>query len=316
MINLIHVNADQVPIFAAARGDEYFRGRYNIGCWFWELSQFPDEWYSSFQRFDEIWAASSFIQDSLARVSPIPVVRMPLALPPKPQIDHKLNRSDFGLPFDAFIFLFTFDFASILERKNPVGLIKAFKMAFGDRDDVMLLLKVAHSEIYLSEVDLLKTAACAKNIRIFDRLLQRPEMNALLSVSDCFVSLHRSEGFGIPIAEAMLLEKPVIVTAYSANMDFTTPANSFLVKYKLIEIDHDYGPYRKGWVWADPDLDHAAELMRYAYEHRDVCIETGRRAKEEILQLFHPEVVGKQIVDRLRRLSCVEAQKVPSAQIE
>ena len=98
-INLIHVNADQVPIFAAARGDEYFRGRYNIGCWFWELSQFPDEWYSSFQPFDEIWAASSFIQDSLARVSPIPVVRMPLALPPEPQIDHKLNRSDFGLPY-------------------------------------------------------------------------------------------------------------------------------------------------------------------------------------------------------------------------
>ena len=133
---------------------------------------------------------------------------------------------------------------------------------------------------------------------------------------DCFVSLHRSEGFGIPIAEAMLLEKPVIVTSYSANMDFTTPGNSFLVKYKLLEIDHDYGPYRKGWVWADPDLDHAAELMRYAYEHRDICIETGRRAKEEILQLFHPEVVGRQIVDRLRRLSCVEAKKVPSAQIE
>ena len=300
-INLIHINADQVPIFAAARGDEYFRGRYNIGCWFWELSEFPQEWYSSFRPFDEIWAASSFIQDALARVSPIPVVRMPLALPPRPQIDHKVNRSDFGLPSDVFIFLFTFDLASILERKNPVGLIKAFKMAFGDRDDVMLLLKVAHSEIYPSEVDLLKTAACTKNIRIFDRLLQRPEMNALFSVSDCFVSLHRSEGFGIPIAEAMLLEKPVIVTSYSANMDFTTPANSFLVKYKLIEIDHDYGPYRKGWVWADPDLDHAAELMRYAYEHRDLCIETGRRAKEEILQLFHPDVVGRQILDRLRR---------------
>src|SRR5262249_15897075 len=150
-INLIHVNADQVPIFASARGDEYFRGRYNIGCWFWELSQFPDEWYSSFQPFDEIWAASSFIQDSLARVSPLPVVRIPLALPPEPQIDRNLSRSYFGLPFDVFIFLFTFDFASVLERKNPLGLIKAFKMAFGDRDDMILLLKVAHSESYPAE---------------------------------------------------------------------------------------------------------------------------------------------------------------------
>ena len=313
-INLIHVNADQVPIFATVKGDEYFRGRYNIGCWFWELSQFPEEWYSSFQPFDEIWAASSFIQDSLARVSPVPVVRMPLALPPDSQIDCDINRSDFGLPYDVFIFLFTFDFASILERKNPIGLIKAFKKAFGDRDDTMLLLKVAHSESYPAELDLLKAACSTSNIRIFDRLLSRREMNTLLSTSDCFVSLHRSEGFGIPIAEAMLLEKPVIVTAYSANMDFTTPANSFLVKYKLTEIDRDYGPYRKGWVWADPDLDHAAELMRYAYEHRDVCIETGRRAKEEILRLFHPEVVGRQIRERLRRFPTLEGVKVRPAQ--
>jgi hypothetical protein len=300
-INLIHVNADQVPIFAALKGDEYFRGRYNIGCWFWELSQFPPEWHSSFEPFDEIWAASSFIQDSLARVSPVPVVRMPLALPPEPQFDHNLKRSDFGLSSDVFIFLFTFDFASILERKNPLGLIEAFKRAFGHRDDTMLLLKVARSESYPSELDRLKTAACASNIRIFDRLLGRPEMNALFSISDCFVSLHRSEGFGIPIAEAMLLEKPVITTAYSANMDFTTPANSFLVKYKLIEIDHDYGPYRKGWTWADPDLDHAGELMRFVFENRDVCIETGRKARREILQLFHPAVVGRQMQDRLRR---------------
>jgi Glycosyl transferases group 1 len=301
--NLIHVNADQVPVFVAMKGDEYFRERYNIGCWFWELSQFPQEWYSSFQPFHEIWAASSFIQDSLARVSPVPVVRMPLALPPECQINHALNRSDFGLPFDAFIFLFTFDFASILERKNPVGLIKAFKTAFGDRDDTILLLKVAHSESYPSDLDRLKAACSTSNVRIFDRLLTRQEMNTLLSMSDCFVSLHRSEGFGIPIAEAMLLEKPVIVTAYSANMDFTTPANSFLVKYKLTEIDRDYGPYRKGWVWADPDLDHAAQLMRYAYENKDACIETGRRGKREILQLLHPSVVGKQILDRLSRVT-------------
>jgi Glycosyl transferases group 1 len=302
-INLVHVNADQVPVFAALKGEEYFRGRYNIGCWFWELSQFPEEWYSSFRPFHEIWAASSFIQDALARVSPIPVVRMPLALPPECQIDRDLDRSGFGLPSDVFIFLFTFDFASILERKNPLGLIKAFKTAFGDRGDTMLLLKVAHSESYPAERDRLKVAGSTSNVRIFDRLLTRPEMNNLFSMSDCFVSLHRSEGFGIPIAEAMLLEKPVIVTAYSANMDFTTPANSFLVKYKLTEIDRDYGPYRKGWVWADPDLDHAAELMRYAYENRDVCIETGRRAKKEILQLFHPTVAGKRMQERLRRLT-------------
>jgi hypothetical protein len=308
-INLTHVNADQVPIFAATKGDEYFRGRYNIGCWFWELSQFPQEWYSSFQPFHEIWAASSFIQDSLARVSPVPVVRMPLALPAESPIDHDLNRSAFGLPFDVFIFLFTFDFASVLERKNPLGLIKAFTMAFGDRSNVLLLLKVIRSESYPSELNMLKAACSTNNVRILDRVLSRLEMNTLISISDCFASLHRAEGFGLSVAEAMLLEKPVIVTAYSANMDFTTPANSFLVKYKLTEIDRDYGPYRKGCIWADPDLDHAAELMRYAYENRDVCMSTGRRAKKEILQLFHPTVVGKQMQERFRRLAQLETGK-------
>ena len=302
-INLTHVNADQVPIFAAKKGDEYFRGRYNIGCWFWELSAFPQEWYSSFQPFHEIWAASSFIQDSLSRVSPVPVVRMPLALPAESPIDPNLNRSAFGLPVDVFIFLFTFDFASVLERKNPLGLIKAFTMAFGDQSNVLLALKVIRSVSYPAELNTLKAACSTGNVRILDRVLTRLEMNTLISVSDCFASLHRAEGFGFSIAEAMLLEKPVIVTAYSANMDFTTPANSFLIKYKLTEIDRDYGPYRKGSIWADPDLDHAAELMRYVYENRDVCISTGRKAKKEILQLFHPTVVGKQMQERLHRLA-------------
>jgi glycosyltransferase involved in cell wall biosynthesis len=303
-VNLVYVNAVQVPIFAAVKGEAYFRGRYNIGSWFWELSQFPQEWYSSFEPFDEIWAASSFIQDSLARVSPVPVVRVPLALPPQPQIDHNLNRSDFGFPGDAFIFLFIFDFASVLERKNPVGLIKAFKMAFGDRSDAMLLLKVVHSKSYPSELKVLKAACLNSNVRILDRVLNRPQLNALLSISDCFTSLHRSEGFGIPIAEAMILEKPVIVTSYSGNMDFTTPANSFLVKYKLVEIDRDYGPYRKGWVWADPDLEHAAELMRYVYENRAKAGEAGHRAKQDILELFHPTVMSRQIRDRLIGIGC------------
>jgi Glycosyl transferases group 1 len=311
-INLAHINADQVPFFVAMKGDEYFRGRYNIGCWFWELSHFPQQWYSSFQPFHEIWAASSFTQDSLARVSPIPVVRMPLAVPAESPIDHDLNRSAFGLPSDAFIFLFTFDFASVFERKNPLGLIKAFTMAFGDQSNVLLLLKVIRSESYPSELKMLKASCSTNNIRILDRVLSRLEMNTLISISDCFVSLHRSEGFGISIAEAMLLEKPVIVTAYSANMDFTTPANSFLVKYKLTEIDRDYGPYRKGWVWADPDLDHAAELMRYTYENRDVCISIGRRAKKEILELFHPTIVGKRMQERFRRLSRIETEKLPA----
>jgi glycosyltransferase involved in cell wall biosynthesis len=163
---------------------------------------------------------------------------------------------------------------------------------------------VIHSKSYPAELKALKAACINSNVRILDRVLNRPQLNALLSVSDCFASLHRSEGFGIPIAEAMVLEKPVIVTSYSGNMDFTTPANSFLVKYKLVEIDRDYGPYRKGCVWAEPDLEHAAEFMRYVYENRAKAREVGQRAKQDILEFFHPRVVSRQIRDRLFRIAC------------
>jgi glycosyltransferase involved in cell wall biosynthesis len=301
-VNLVHINADQIPNFASQKGESYFKGRYNIGCWFWELSQFPEDWYSSFDFFNELWAPTSFIQDALSRVSPIPVVKMPLALSPKLEVIEHLTRADFGLPEDSFIVLAILDFASVMERKNPIGLIEAFRLAFGTKNEATLILKVAHSEQYPSEAEALKRACATNNVRIIDRILSRQEMNTLLYLCDCYASLHRSEGYGLPIAEAMTLGKPVVVTAYSGNMDFTNPANSFLVKYKLTEIDRDYGSYRKGWVWADPDLDHAAELMRSVYENTDLTTAIGNRARENIQQLLHPKVVAQQLRERLVRI--------------
>src|SRR6185503_1426912 len=143
---------------------------------------------------------------------------------------------------------------------------------------------VAHSEQYPRESAALRCACAASNVRIIDRILSRQEMNTLLSLCDCYASLHRSEGYGLSIAEAMTLGKPVVVTAYSGNMDITTPAISLLVKYRLTEIDRDYGFYRICWVWADPDLEHAAESLRYLYENRNKAQQIGSRAKQDILE--------------------------------
>ena len=302
-VNLIHINADQVPIFCAEKGAQYFTGRYNIGYWFWELSQFPDIWYPSFRPFDEIWTASSFIHDALARVSPVPVVRMPPALSAELSSTKSLSRNELGIPLDEFLFLFMFNFGSVLERKNPLGIVEAFKRAFSKRDNTTLVLHVAHPEHDPAAAEVLNLACRESKIRIIDRLMNRVESNTLMAMCDCYVSLHRSEGFGFTIAEAMALEKPVIVTAYSGNMDFTSPGNSLLVKYKLVEIDRDYGPYRKGWVWADPDLDHAAQLMRDVYENMAKAQEIGRQAKQDILELLSPRAVGQQIADRLMRIA-------------
>ena len=301
-VNLLHVNADQVPMVASQLGDAYFRGRYNIGYWFWELSHFPEEWSSSFEYFDEVWVGSNFVLDAISRVSPIPVVRMPLALRERADKVGRGDRSHLGLSAESFVFVFMFDFHSFIARKNPLGLIEAFKMAFSDEDDVWLILKSAHSGTNAADFEAVKAAATGAKIKLVDTVLSEGETTALLSMCDCYVSLHRSEGFGLPIAEAMSLGKPVIVTAYSGNMDFTTPSNSLLVKYRLVELDLDYGPYKKGSFWADPNLDHAAELMRYAYENRDASNAVGRRAREDVLQLFHPRVVGRHMHDRLQRV--------------
>jgi glycosyltransferase involved in cell wall biosynthesis/tetratricopeptide (TPR) repeat protein len=303
-VNLIHVNADQVPVFASRKGVAYFRGRYNIGCWFWELSDFPEEWYPSFEYFDEIWAASSFIQTALSRVSPIPVIRIPLSLAPEVQATSGLDRAYFGLSNNSFIFLSMFDCDSTLERKNPLGVVEAFKMAFGENDRAFLFLKSAHANHNPSALETVQTAVSkAKNIRIVDKVFSRAEINALVATCDCYVSLHRSEGFGLPIAESMRLAKPVIVTGYSGNMDFTTPQNSFLIDYQLSTINEDHGPYRKGYVWADPDLNQAAELMRHVYENVEKAREFGRRARQDILELLSPRAVGQQISQRLMRMA-------------
>jgi glycosyltransferase involved in cell wall biosynthesis len=309
-INLIQLNADTAPEFMDIVGKEYLKDRYNIGYWFWELSDFPREWQSSFFGFDEIWVGSNHGLDALSRAAPVPVVRVPVAIPEQLELSDS-SRGDLGLPDDHFVFLFIFDFMSVTERKNPLGLIQAFKNAFSRKDKALLVLKGSHADRAPESFRQISRAAQGANIKIMDAVLSRPDINRLADLSDCYVSLHRSEGFGLTMAEAMSLEKPVIATAYSGNIDFMTPANSFLVKYRLVELERDFPPYRKGCVWADPDLDHAAEQMCQVFENRELAKEIGRQAREDILKLLHPSVVGRLIKERFLRIS--QSGKAPLA---
>ena len=303
-INVVQVNADQVPFFHQVRGQDYFSDRYNIGYWNWELSEFPAEWLSSFDYFDEIWVASTFVLDSVSRVSPIPVIRIPFSMLERPVI-RIVNRSHFDLPGETFVFLFMFDFHSFLARKNPTGLIEAFKRVFPSGNEATLLLKCSHSSP--DDLKQLHDAIGDANVRIIDGVLSRDEIDGLLQVSNCYVSLHRSEGFGLTIAEAMSIGKPVIATDYSGNVDFMTPGNSFPVKYGLTQIDSDYGPYKAGYTWAEPDLNHAADMMRFVFENRDQAREVGHRAQQDVSSLLHPKAVGAMIKQRLMRVSSLSA---------
>jgi 2-polyprenyl-3-methyl-5-hydroxy-6-metoxy-1,4-benzoquinol methylase/glycosyltransferase involved in cell wall biosynthesis len=307
-INLIHLNADALSDFVECRERSYFEGRVNIGFWAWETSAFPREWWNRFQHLDEVWVGSDFVLDAVSRVSPIPVIKTPLAV-----LDHSsykpLPRSSFGLSDKTFILLFAFDYMSIAERKNPMGVVQAFRKAFSGRDDVMLVLKCGHCEAYPREAAMLRAACKGANIRILDKVSSRHEVSSLMSAADCYVSLHRSEGFGLTMAEAMSLGKPVIATGYSGNMEYMTAANSYLVKYELIPIATPHGPYHTG-EWADPDLDHAASLMRFVFENPGAAKEVGNRARADIRRTTSPRAAGTTMRNRILRLA--ELGKIPA----
>lgn len=301
-VNILNVNADMVAYIANRLGLKWFENKYNIGYWFWELENFPKKFKLSFRCFDEIWVASDFCRASISKVSTLPVVKMPPAVEVK--LKSSYNRSFFGLNEDSFVFLYIFDLMSYLERKNPFAVISAFRKAFsGCRDkNVMLVLKFSGSQrrgfVYKS---ILK-AIQGLPVKIISSYMDRDSVYGLLSVSDCYVSLHRSEGFGLTIAEAMYLGKIAIATAYSGNMEFMNKENSLLVNFDMKKIDRDIGPYKRGNYWADPDVNHASELMKRAYEDKHNMDNLRVDASRYIRNNFSYDSLSRQFKHRLKEI--------------
>jgi glycosyltransferase involved in cell wall biosynthesis len=298
--NLVHLNGDNMAAFAAARGRAYFRDRYTIGYWFWELSRWRDDWIDGFNHVDEVWVASEFTRACLADVSPVPitVVPLPFVLPEPPP----LGRAHFGLPEAATLFLLTFDVSSQTERKNPFGAIRAFRRAALTHGTAALVLKFTNGEYDREAVRRLNEEAEGLDVVMLDGYMSRPELTALMNACDCCLSLHRSEGFGMTIGEAMLLGKPAIATNYSGNVDFMTDENSYLVDYRIVPLTRDYGPYMRGNVWADPDLAQAARFMREVALDRGGALEKGRVARRDMLRDRVPETTGVRVRERLEAI--------------
>lgn len=312
-VNLIRVNARDLWRVADAFGVEYFRSRYNVAAWTWELPELPDDWRRSFEFFDEIWVPSRFVRDAVAQAAPIPVVTIPHAIEGDSPDVAALDRAELALSRDAFVFLFVFDFASQAGRKNPLGLIEAYARAFGGRADIVLVLKTVHADDFHADARALREASAGRRVTMVDGVWEPARVRRLLAMCDCYVSLHRSEGFGLTLAEAMGLGKPVVATAYGGNVDYMTPENSFLVPYRLVTIERDHGPYRKGGSWAEPDLDHAAALMRHVYLNRAAAAAAGARARQEIRDVLHPRAVGRLMAQRLLAAGAPPTPAVASA---
>ena len=309
-VNIIVVNADSLPSFLDRFGTDIVEGRYNIGVWAWEVEALPTDLADSARYLDEIWAISRFTADAIAGAVQCPVFPFPLSgsmrQPPS------VPRQELGLG-DDFLFLFCFDFNSLFDRKNPLGAITAFELALPTGRGARLLIKTTNGFHYPQQLERLNSAALGHpSITIVDGYLTTEQQSALMNACDAYLSLHRSEGFGLTLLEAMAFGKPVIATAYSGNLDFMTEDNSYLVPYRMVGIPSGCGPYPDTSNWADPDLEAAAKMMRRVLTRRDEARDKAGRARMDVERLHSPAVRARLISERLQAIrNLMPGQRAP-----
>ncbi len=298
-INLFHINPPESHDLEHHYGGAFFENRYNIAYWAWELPEFPDDWVTACRYYDEIWCPSRFVADSIAQKAPLPVVVMPHSV--QPTLAEKNWRSHFQLPADRVVFLFAFDFNSYLERKNPLGVVEAFRRAFNGEHNASLVLKHHSGTLHPGDYARLRQAiGDTAHVHEIPSSLSRDELTGLQSACDVFVSLHRSEGFGLNLAECMALGKPVIATDWSGSAEFLNAGNGCPVRCRLTRLADTHGPYEAGQWWAEPDLDDAAAAMRRLADDPVLREQLGERARQTIRDHFAPEVIGNRYRQRIR----------------
>jgi len=278
---------------------------YRIAYWYWEFDQVPTDWGELADEVDEIWTATEFVAKGLRERFDLPVRTL---FPGVLLAPYERNTpSAFGLPEEAFTFLFVFHMMSVMERKNPLGLIRAFRQAFRPDESVQLVLKTSFGDRHPEQFRILEEAADQANITLINEVYPSSRVLSLMDACDAYVSLHRSEGLGLTMAEAMLMGKPVIATNYSGNIDFMDASNSLLVDYELVSVGKGIPPYSEDSQWAEPSIDHAAQLMRKVYTDQAWARALGAAAKQFSLNRLVPKVAGQHIVRRLAEIQVLRS---------
>lgn len=300
-INIICINPDMLYRLPYWITYSEWAKTYNIGYWFWELDSFPNSWRYALNMVDEIWVATEFIAEAIKKGGKN-VVKIPFPLefnyPPK-----HMDKKYFGLNPEKFTFIFSFDFLSSVERKNPMAIIRAFKMAFSEEDkSACLILKTVNGSHYVSAMEnLYQLIDEDPRIKIWDEYLTQDEMRGLIRSCDCYISLHRAEGLGLGLAEAMYMGKVTIATSYSGNLEFMNSKNSILVPYELTDISSGQYTDAIGQRWAEPNLEFAANCMKKVTKNSVLVEVLSKQAALDMRKNHSYALVGRKINEELHK---------------
>jgi glycosyltransferase involved in cell wall biosynthesis len=299
-VNVICANADAVAGIVGALGPERMADRSTVAIWHWEAERLPESMRSAWDVVDEVWATSQFTLDALAADASKPLRLFPL---PVPVVDRPsaLTRADLELP-DGFLVLFCFDWLSVVERKNPLALIDAYCQAFSPADGAHLVLKSINGDLHAAALERLRLATDRPDVDVMDGYLSWWETRALMELADCYASLHRSEGFGLTMAEAMALGKPVVATGWSGNLDFMDDRVACLVPADLVPVPPDVPVYGGIGRWADPDIDAAARALRWVHDEPTAAAALGARARDHLVATRSPVQAGRFLAEQCERL--------------
>jgi len=302
-VNVIEMSADQLPAMFREIGLWKTAHSYNILRTYWELPAAPSEWTAMLDGIHEIWAPNQFVAKAFRGIFRGSINIIPPCV--ETATEETFERPHFAMDPDIFYFVFSFDYFSHPARKNPLSVVRAFQRAFPHRSEkVGLVIKSSgHADQYPDTSSaILLAAEDDRRIRTIDARFSRDEMLSLLRQSDCFVSLHRSEGFGLGMAEAMAFGKPVIGTDYSGNTEFLTERTGFPVSFSLRAVQPGEYIFADGQSWAEPDETAAAEAMRQVFYDPQERHRRATAGKALIEARYGRANVGRMAAHRLREI--------------